>query len=100
MHDASLRCDSVAIRVCDLRRDPMAERSQHRIERATVWSWILLVPPPISSISGLPCGKDRPARLPSSPPRRRRPEIATLPEGMPDTAKRSFLAQQPRLFES
>jgi enoyl-CoA hydratase len=27
-------------------------------------------------------------------------EIATLPEGMPAIAKRSFLAQQPRLFES
>ena len=27
-------------------------------------------------------------------------EIASLPEGMPETAKRSFLAQQPRLFEA
>jgi enoyl-CoA hydratase len=27
-------------------------------------------------------------------------EIATLPEGMPGIAKRSFLAEQPRLFES
>jgi enoyl-CoA hydratase len=27
-------------------------------------------------------------------------EIVSLPEGMPETAKRSFLAQQPRLFES
>jgi enoyl-CoA hydratase len=27
-------------------------------------------------------------------------EIASLPQGMPETAKRSFLAQQPRLFES
>jgi enoyl-CoA hydratase len=27
-------------------------------------------------------------------------EIASLPAGMPETAKRSFLAQQPRLFES
>jgi len=27
-------------------------------------------------------------------------EIASLPEGMPETAKRSFLAQQPRIFET
>ena len=27
-------------------------------------------------------------------------EIASLPEGLPETAKQSFLAQQPRLFES
>jgi enoyl-CoA hydratase len=27
-------------------------------------------------------------------------EIATLPEGMAETAKRSFLAQQPRIFET
>jgi enoyl-CoA hydratase/carnithine racemase len=27
-------------------------------------------------------------------------EIAALPDGMAEAAKRSFLAQQPRLFES
>ena len=27
-------------------------------------------------------------------------EIASLPEGMAETAKRSFLAQQPRIFET